>query len=1237
MNIRYNSKMKRILAIFTAFTIMISACGINFLVNAADNNVIIWNSGDDIANDSISNNQYFHWTVESDSTVSPYGNSYHLTLPTGKGAFEPQIKAKGVTFDNNVLAEQSALAFWIKVSDNSTFTLRSTLAFNKGNTYSGNIYSGTRTFVNTKTNEITTTDGNMVLTDFEGFVLYDLTEATIGDVNAQQFLKENGFSSICLYMPQKISTEWDWYFDHFCFVKDVNEFIEDVAPEAEVPNHNVEVWNAGEDTADSSIGQQYAHWTVSKDSLVSPHGDSYHVNIQAGKGAFWGNIYAKDISFDKNALAEKEGLAFWIKVPENVSYTLNGAVEFNTSDDRGNDYSGTKTFINTKTGEVTTSSEGGYTLTDFEGYVIYDLKDSVIKNVRKENTKTTDSMSTQDFLKTYGFSRYSVYVPSVGSVDKDWYLDHFCFIKDVDAFVEETVADALVSVAPPTANPQSGYIDKGTKVSLSAEDGCDIYYTVDGTKPTTSSAKFDPQAPIEVNSSMMITAIAVKNGKSSSVAMFSYGVIDPESQNTVVVNDGSDASKLTFYPENAFIKTVEEGISPNGSAYSVNAQIKQTATLLSIGMEKRDANWMAAQDAFSMYIRVPKGITFNYVTCVNSEGWYYKGTIATYNIITGEYEEYPDANAVPLSDFEGYLIFKIDDAGINDVRYNQNSERTPMVDYIKTKGFSNLTFYIGSGNITKYNGYDIIIDHLAFSYDYNMLKAEMLATPLRIAAPNADVVSGTVENGTYIYLTAQEGADIYYTVDGTTPTINSTKYILESLGNDNGYISPISLTENTTLKAIAVKDGISSSISTFKYEIELPYDGPDTVILNDGSGEGKNTVSWNDGTRVSNSLVDDVSPNGSAIKFTPVDNNKISSHLITFNLATEDKVMLHKVQAVSYYVKVPDFGEGKYLSLNLRINGESTGYAGKIYALSKDGEVQIFGDGSGTIKLNNFEGTIICTTNGQNDVTTGWGSAKLDWKTYIKNTGLKTLGFIINLPAGDKNTEKAFVFDTFSAHYDVAKLFEELDLEGLLAEYDVGTVENANMIVTNDCSNAKLNGALSKISENITAEFSNHSPDDRSLKLTFGEKTSEISFFSYTKEAEATIADGLTFWVEVPKGTGNVDIGINIAEENEKFVFSDSKFYFLIDKDGYISRHEGKLTIPDGFRGWIILPNDNVLFDETSQFQNGTLEYNNISNITVVFKNENNKLKNKFVYIDDISFYVDFQRLVLSRAIAWKK
>ncbi len=77
--------------------------------------------------------------------------------------------------------------------------------------------------------------------------------------------------------------------------------------------------------------------------------------------------------------------------------------------------------------------------------------------------------------------------------------------------------------------------------------------------------------------------------------------------------------------------------------------------------------------------------------------------------------------------------------------------------------------------------------------------------PVTVAAPQFSGDTQFTET-TQVTMTAESGATIHYTTDGTTPTSSSTT-----------YSEPITLSDTTTVKAIAVKDGISSSVTSRTY------------------------------------------------------------------------------------------------------------------------------------------------------------------------------------------------------------------------------------------------------------------------------------------------------------------------------------------------------------------------------------------------------------------------------------
>lgn len=82
-----------------------------------------------------------------------------------------------------------------------------------------------------------------------------------------------------------------------------------------------------------------------------------------------------------------------------------------------------------------------------------------------------------------------------------------------------------------------------------------------------------------------------------------------------------------------------------------------------------------------------------------------------------------------------------------------------------------------------------------------------------VATPTASISSGQiVGSGTQIILTCDtEGATIYYTLDGSCPCDETSRYV---------YDGPITISSDITIKAIAVKDGMEDSeVVNFTYTV----------------------------------------------------------------------------------------------------------------------------------------------------------------------------------------------------------------------------------------------------------------------------------------------------------------------------------------------------------------------------------------------------------------------------------
>lgn len=111
-----------------------------------------------------------------------------------------------------------------------------------------------------------------------------------------------------------------------------------------------------------------------------------------------------------------------------------------------------------------------------------------------------------------------------------------------------------------------------------------------------------------------------------------------------------------------------------------------------------------------------------------------------------------------------------------------------------------------------------------------------------VGAPTANPTAGTyTENQSVTLTSSTEGATIYYTTDGSEPTIISGA----PGGTTQQYTAPIVVTgtegqsSTTTIKAIAVKNGMQdSSVEAFTYTIQIPVPKYAVTVTN-GSGTGQ--------------------------------------------------------------------------------------------------------------------------------------------------------------------------------------------------------------------------------------------------------------------------------------------------------------------------------------------------------------------------------------------------------------
>lgn len=101
---------------------------------------------------------------------------------------------------------------------------------------------------------------------------------------------------------------------------------------------------------------------------------------------------------------------------------------------------------------------------------------------------------------------------------------------------------------------------------------------------------------------------------------------------------------------------------------------------------------------------------------------------------------------------------------------------------------------------------------IAVAYKNNEASDTAMATfTIATAAPSFSPAAGTYTSAQSVSLASETtGASIYYTTDGNDPDNTSTLFDAQS---------PISVSQTTTIKAIAIKNGVSSTVSEGTYTI----------------------------------------------------------------------------------------------------------------------------------------------------------------------------------------------------------------------------------------------------------------------------------------------------------------------------------------------------------------------------------------------------------------------------------
>lgn len=171
----------------------------------------------------------------------------------------------------------------------------------------------------------------------------------------------------------------------------------------------------------------------------------------------------------------------------------------------------------------------------------------------------------------------------------------------------------IKKVATPTFSPTAGAVAAGATVTISTTtDGATIYYTTDGTAPTTSSPVYS--LPITIDAAKTINAFAVKDGcPNSDVASASYTIAEPAATPTFSLAEGiyTEVKTVTISTatDGATIYYTTDGSEPTteSTEYTSAITVDETMTIKAIAAKDGMANSAVASVTYT--INLPDYVT----------------------------------------------------------------------------------------------------------------------------------------------------------------------------------------------------------------------------------------------------------------------------------------------------------------------------------------------------------------------------------------------------------------------------------------------------------------------------------------------------------------------------------------------------------------------------------------------------------------------------------------------------
>lgn len=363
--------------------------------------------------------------------------------------------------------------------------------------------------------------------------------------------------------------------------------------------------------------------------------------------------------------------------------------------------------------------------------------------------------------------------------------------------------------------PTISYKDETITLACT-EPTAKIYYTLDGTEPNESSTLY--KSPFKLDHNATVKAIAIGEGSANSyVATYQidgYAVVAPTiSYTNLMLN-------ITTQTAGAKIYYTLDGTEPTAKSTLYTGPISLTRNCTVKAIALRDnytdspiSSYQLNVDNLICAVPVFKrtGNKLELSTATQGASIYYTTDGSEPTTKSLKYDKAIDiqhnGTIKALTAMDGHITSKVSTFQITDIQAatpEMSIVDDKLVIACSTPG-AVIHYEIGEDKVPTEASpiytepldvtENMTVRAIAFAKDYNTSEVAIFSPYV------CKVPSFSVANNLLTIASETDGAEIYYTTDGSTPTTSSQK-----------YTGPITLTHNGTYKAIAVKEGLLVSV-----------------------------------------------------------------------------------------------------------------------------------------------------------------------------------------------------------------------------------------------------------------------------------------------------------------------------------------------------------------------------------------------------------------------------------------